>query len=374
MRHLQLLFYFLLSMSGYSQNYYLFIGTYTNGPGKSEGIYVYKFNGETGTAQPVSIAKGVDNPTYLTVAPGGKNVYAVNENGGAKPGEVSAFSFDAANGQLQFLNKQPVGGDGPCYVTVDKGNLWALVGNYSGGSLAALPIQRDGTLATASQVIQLKGKGVKPQQEKAHVHATVLSPDQQFVFVPDLGTDKIMIYRFNPQAALPLSPAAIPFVALNPGSGPRHFTFHPSKPYAYVIEELAGNVSAYRYDKGKLTFLQRLSSHPKGYAGDIGSADIHISPDGKFLYASNRGASNTLAIFSIDPDSGKLTSVGFPSTEGVQPRNFIIDPSGQWLLVANQKTSNIVIFKRDFDSGLLQNTGNTLEVPNPVCLQLLKTN
>lgn len=370
MRLLQLFLFLLISMTGFSQDYYLFIGTYTSG--KSEGIYVYKFNSATGTVQPISIAKGVDNPTYLTVAPGGKNLYAVNENGGGKPGEVSAFSFDAASGQLHFINKQPSGGDGPCYVTVDARNKWLLVGNYSAGSLAALPIRPDGSLAPSVQVIQHSGKGVKEQQEKAHVHATVFSPDQQFVFVPDLGIDKVMIYRFLPQGKQPLVPAKVPYAVMNPGSGPRHFTFHPAKPYAYLIEELSGMVSAYQYEKGKLTFLQRISSHPQDFTGIIGSADIHVSPDGKFLYASNRGQSNSLAIFSIHPENGKLTAVGFPSTQGDMPRNFIIDPTGKWLLVANQKTGNIVIFKRDVATGLLDNTPQSVDVPNPVCLQLLK--
>lgn len=372
MRILQLLLFLLISMTGFTQDYYLFIGTYTSG--KSEGIYVWRFNSASGTAQPVSIAKGVENPTYLTVAPGGKSLYAANENGGVKPGEVSAFSFDAASGQLQLLNKQPSGGDGPCYVTVDAANKWLLVGNYSGGSLAALPIRPDGSLAPSVQVIQHNGKGVLEQQEKAHVHATVISPDQQFVFVPDLGIDKLMIYRFLGEGKQPLSPAKVPYAVLNPGSGPRHFTFHPSKPYAYVIEELSGMVSAYQYDNGKLNFLQRIMCHPPDYKGstNIGSADIHVSPDGKFLYASNRGESNTLGIFSVDPENGKLTALGFPSTEGTTPRNFIIDPSGKWLLVANQKTSNIVIFKRNLGTGMLENTGQ-IEVPNPVCLQLLTT-
>ena len=298
-------------------------------------------------------------------------MYSVNENGGAKPGEVSAFSFDGSSGLLKFINKQPSGGDGPCYIAVDVKDKWLLVGNYSGGSLAALPIRPDGSLAPAAQVIQHTGKGVKEQQGKAHVHATVFSPDQQFVVVPDLGIDKLMIYKFQPKDQQPLAPAKVPYAVMNAGSGPRHFTFHPNKPYAYVIEELSGMVSAYQYEKGKLTFLQRISSHPQGYAGEIGSADIHISPDGKFLYASNRGESNTLGIFSIQPESGKLTAVGFPSTQGTTPRNFIIDPTGKWLLVANQQTSNIVIFKRNMTTGLLEDPAQSFEIPNPVCLQFL---
>lgn len=355
-------------MTGFSQDYYLFIGTYTSG--KSEGIYVHRFNGATGKIEPVSIAKGVENPTFLTVV-GGKYLYSVNENGGTKQGEVSAFSFDAAAGQLKFLNKQPSGGDGPCYVTVDNSGKWLLVGNYSGGSLAALPVKGDGSLGPAAQVIQHSGKGVMPQQDKAHVHATVLSPDQNFLFVPDLGIDKVMIYRFQPGEKQPLSAAKVPYAVINSGGGPRHFTFHPTKPFAYVIEEIAGYVTAYRYDQGKLTFLQRIITHPQDFTGNVDAADIHISPDGKFLYASNRGEINTLAVFAVDQESGKLSPVGFPSVQGITPRNFLIDPSGQWVLVANQRSSNIVIFRRDAATGLLTSMGQ-VEVPNPVCLQLLK--
>jgi len=281
---------------------YLFIGTYTSG--KSEGIYVYKFNTNTGEFKFVSSAKA-DNPSYLAVSPDEKYVYAVNENGNDK-GSIAAYSFDKKTGTLTYLNKQPSGGDHPCFVSVDSKGRWVVAGNYTGGSLALLPVNTDGSLAPPKQVIKHEGHGVnKDRQEKPHVHSTNFSPDYKYLFVPDLGLDKVMIYSFdNKNGELKTSSPA--FVETKPGSGPRHFAFHPSGKYAYLMTEMAGNVEAFAYDKhGGLKSIQSISAIPAGYTGSVGSADIHVSPDGKFLYASNRGESNTIAIFSIGED-GKL--------------------------------------------------------------------
>jgi 6-phosphogluconolactonase len=377
MRSTYLIALLLLSLTGFSQQYYLFVGTYTEGPfkaGGSKGIYVYRFDAATGDATPVSSIAS-ENPSYLAVAQGGKFVYAVNELNGAHPGGVSAFSFNKQTGQLGFLNKQASGGDDPCYVTVDKNRKWVMVANYSGGSYSALPVNADGSLSPATETVQHTGSGaIKDRQEKAHVHSTIFSPDEKYLVVCDLGTDKLSVLQFNPEAAkTPLTPAPDSIVNIQPGSGPRHTAFDPGKPYAYVIDELAGTVDAFHYSAGKMTPLQHISSHPEGFHGDIGSADIHIAPGGKFLYASNRGDANSLAIFSIDPATGKLTIKGFESTMGKAPRNFMIDPTGHWLLVANQNSKSVVIFKIDPQTGLLTDTQKRIEVPAPVCLKMEST-
>ena len=359
------------ALLGSAQNYYMFVGTYTTG--KSKGIYVYKFNSKNGEVSYVSNTDSCTNPSFLSVSPNGKYLYAVNETGRELPGHVSAFEFDKAKGKLSFLGQQLSGGDDPCFVTTDQSGHWVIVGNYSGGSLAAFPVNGDGSLEPYSQLIQHKGNSAnKQRQEKAHVHATFFSPDYQYILAPDLGMDKVMVYQFNATNKKPLKAAAVPFMASAPGSGPRHIAFHPNKKFVYLVEEMSGTVKTFAYNNGVLKPLQTIATHPDTFKGQPGSADIHISPDGKFLYASNRGDENNLAIFSIDVATGKLTSIGYQSIAGQQPRNFIIDPSGKYLLVANQKTNNIVVFKRDLHTGLLQTTLQQIEVPNPVCLQMLE--
>jgi 6-phosphogluconolactonase len=357
----------------FSQEFFLFTGTYTSGA--SKGIYVYTFNAANGEVQPVSVAEGVSNPSFLSLAPSGKYLYAVNQNSGGTPSEVSAFAFDPGTGQLKFINKQLSGSEGPCYISTDASGKWVTVGHYTGGTLTAFQVDKNGGLKSQAQLITHTGSSAnKQRQEKAHVHATVFSPDQRLLLVPDLGMDKIMIYRFDPAFyKKPLTPAKTqPYVSTKPGSGPRHLCFHPSLPYAYLIEELQGTVSAYQYGKDTLKLIQNISSHPPDYTGTKGSADIHVSPDGKFLYASNRGDAHNIAIFSINPDNGKLAAKGFQSTMGTVPRNFMIDPTGNYLLVANQQSSNIVIFKRDKQTGQLEPTGKEISVPNPVCLVMLR--
>jgi 6-phosphogluconolactonase len=370
MRLLHLFFFSAISLCSEAQVFTLFVGTYTSSG--SKGIYVYRFNQTTGKATLVSNTDSVIAPSYLAVSKNGKYVYAVNETGGDDPGRISAFEYDKANGKLTFINSQLAGGDDPCYVSVTKNNKWLATSNYGGGSISVFPIDNNGSLKPYAQLIKLSGSSVnKQRQEKPHVHSAVLSPDEQFLFTPDLGTDKIMIYSFDQSSQQPLHPANPPFVTAGEGNGPRHFTFHPNKKFAYLIEELAGTVAAYRYNNGHLEFLQRLPTHPKNYKGEIGSADIHVSPDGKFLYASNRGDENTITIFSINASTGKLSLKGYQSTLGKTPRNFIIDPTGNFLLVANQDTDNIVIFKRDKQTGLLHQAGQQISVPKPVCLKMM---
>jgi len=360
-------FCFLLITVSYGQSnneHYLLVGTYTST--SSKGIYVYKFHSKTGDFSIVSTAN-TDNPSYLCMAPDKKYVYAVNESKGDKAG-VTAFIFDRSNGYLHPLNREPSGGDDPCYVNIDKSGKWVTVGNYSGGSLSILPVMADGSLGKPTTINHSGSSVNKERQEKAHVHSTVFSPDYKYLFVPDLGMDKVMTYTFNPGSGK-LSPAPTPFTQVEAGMGPRHFEFHPNGKFAYLMEELGGSVAAYSYKDGKLTFIERISTLPKDYTGPKSGADIHVSKDGKFLYGSNRGESNTIVIYSIDQKTGKLTYVGNQSTMGKIPRNFNFDPSGDFVLVANQETDDIVIFRRDAATGKLTPTGKKISVPKPVCIK-----
>jgi len=360
--------------AAYAQtNTYLLIGTYTSG--KSEGIYVYNFNSATGDNNFVSTVKTA-NPSYLTVSPNHKMVYAVTENADSTKfgigGEISAFSFDNKKGALTELNKQFSGGKHPCYVAVDKSGKWVFAANYNSGSAALFPVNKDGSLGAVKQVIQDEGSGPNQERQTApHVHSTMLSPDNKFLFTPDLGIDKVMIYRFDNLNGK-LTAATPSFAPSVPGSGPRHFDFHPNNRYAYLMEEMTGTVVVFKYKEGKLDSIQRISALPADFKGVIGSADIHVSPDGKFLYCSNRGESNSITIFSIDNTTGKLKVKGHQSTMGKTPRNFNFDPSGNFLLVANQQSDNIVIFRIDKKSGLLTDTGKRINVPNPVCIKWIK--
>jgi 6-phosphogluconolactonase len=371
MQNILLCLLLAISISANSQKYFLFIGTYT-GSG-SKGIYVYSFNAATGTAEWLSNTEGVVNPSYLAIAPGGTYIYACTETRTADAGGLSAFKFNREKGSLTFLNKQSSGGDNPAYISIHNSGKWVIAGNYSGGNLSAFSVNANGSLRPYSQLIQHTGNSInKQRQESPHVHATVFSPSGDYLFAPDLGIDKVMIYKFNAKTQKPLQPATVPFKSTEPGSGPRHFIFHPNKKWAYLIQEMAGEVVAYDVKNGKLNSMQQIATHPDTLHESFGSADIHVSPDGKFLYTSNRGNENNLAIFAINQINGMLSLKGYQSTMGVQPRNFVIDPSGKYLLAANQKTGNIVIFKRDKKTGLLQYTGEQIKVPQPVCLKMMK--
>ncbi len=375
MRFSLTLFIMCFFLSGFGQmaahEHYLLIGTYTSSSGgKSEGIYVYKFNSNTGEATFLS-KTAAEDPSYLAVSPNQRFVYAVNE-GAKEKANISAFSFDKTNGVLNYLNSQPSGGDHPCYIAIDKTGRWVAAGNYSGGSLAVFRANLNGTLNKASTVLKHEGYSVNAQRQTApHVHATVFSKDNKFLFVPDLGIDKVMIYSFT-QKNGKLAPAKIPFHMTEAGTGPRHFDFSPNGHFAYLLEELTGSISAYRYNKGELHLLQNISALPPEYSGPVGSADIHVSPDGKFLYASNRGESNTIAIFEIDSKTGMLALTDHQSALGKTPRNFNFDPTGNFLLVANQNSDEIVIFKRDKETGVLTDTKNRISVGKPVCIKWIK--
>lgn len=351
---------------------YLIVGTYTE-TDQSSGVFVYSFDTKTGNIKAVDSAVS-SNPSFVAVAPNKKTIYVVNENADSTlrdGGAVSSFAFNKANGSLKQTSTQPSGGAHPCYVTVSNNGKWLFAANYSSGTFSEFPLNADATIGVAVNNIRHFGKGAnKDRQEGPHVHGTFLTSDNKLLLVPDLGTDKIMLYDFNAGTGK-LTEAKNPYIAFPGGSGPRHIAFHPSQKYLYVIQELTGSVAAFRFNASarKADLFQTISTVPDNFKGDIGSADIHVSPDGKFLYGSNRGESNTIAIYSINQATGILTLKGFQSVLGIAPRNFNFDPTGNFLLVANQRSNEIVVFKVNHQTGLLTDTGKRMKVHAPVCIK-----
>ncbi len=348
----------------------LFVGTYTAGKPDS-GIYVYEFNSISGMLKQLATGNNLVNPSFLTVSTNGKYLYACTESKLPQNGNVSAFKIDSISGKINFINKQSCGGENPVYLTTDKTDNFIIDGNYTEGNVTVFKTNADGSINPYSQMIQFKDSSInKTRQDKAHIHSTVFSPKNDFIYFPDLGSDKIRAFKFDIGNIEPLSNADNYIVKTPLGSGPRHFTFHPNGKYAYCIEELSGIVAVYNYSNGKLDTLQRIFSYSKKQES-YGSSDIHVSPDGLFLYASNRWENeNTISIFSIDQNNGKLTLIGHQSTFGDHPRMFVIDPSGKFLLVANLVTNNIVVFKRNSKTGLLTKTKYEISVPRPSCLKM----
>lgn len=366
---LGLCFLFLFVSCSTQKKYYLFIGTYTNT--SSKGIYVYDFNSQTGDATWISNTDSVTNPSWLTVSSDHKYVYAVNETNGSNPGRVTAYSFDKEKGTLHFLNTTASGGDDPCYLATSSDNKWLAVANYTSGTASMFPINEDGSVKPYSQLIHDSIYRAPGESAIPHVHETVFSPDEKFLMTPDLGLDKVMIYHFEPSGEKPLVLSNPSSVASEKGSGPRHIIFAPNKKYAYLMHELSGTVTAYQYEDGKFSQIQDVPTFQKGFRGEKSGAEICISPDGKFLYTSDRADLNIVTIFSIDTNSGKLTFKGTQSTFGIHPRNFIIDPTGNYLLVANQDSESIFIFKINKETGLITKTGKEIHIPRPVCLQMI---
>jgi 6-phosphogluconolactonase len=368
MRTLAIVFCLLISTASFSQSsYYLFVGGYT--AGKNEGIAVYKFNATDGSVVFVSKIKS-DNPSYLAIGANGKYLYSANEAGKGRQGFASAFAFDKKTGTLTLLNQALLSGNGPCYVSVDKANKWLVTANYSSGSVSVLNLKKGGSIDTLKQLFQHIGSSVNLQRQKEpHAHMAVFSPDEKQLFTNDLGTDKINIYNFNKASkSMPLTVTADSVILSAAGNGPRHTAFHPSQKLMYVINELKGTIDVFDYKNGNL-LIQTISTDTSSRL-DKGSGDIHFSPDGKFLYATNRGSYNNIVIYSVDAINGTLKYIGLEPTRGKTPRNFIIDPTGKFLLVANQNSDTVIIFKRDKATGLLTYSGQ-FETGNPSCLKLL---
>jgi 6-phosphogluconolactonase len=352
---------------------WVYIGTYTGG--KSKGIYRCEFDASSGKLSEPVLAAEVTNPSFLALHPNNHYLYAVGEMPsfeGRPSGAVTAFSIDPASGELRRLNQKPSGGAGPCHVIVDRQGKNVLVANYGGGSAAVLHLEENGRLGERTGFAQHHGKGSDPaRQEAPHAHSINLDAANRFAFVADLGLDQVLIYRFDADKGT-LQKNDPPSVQVEPRSGPRHFAFHPNGRYAYVLNELANTVTALTYDAqtGALRPIQTLSTLPEGYRKPSWAAEVQVHPSGKFLYSSNRGH-NSIAIFTIDEKTGKLTAAGHQA-EGIQtPRNFGIDPTGKFMLVANQDGDSILVFRIDGQTGALQATGAKVEVGKPVCIKFL---
>jgi 6-phosphogluconolactonase len=349
----------------------VYAGTYTGR--ESKGIYVLDLDLATGKLANLRLAAEIKNPSFLAFHPNGRFLYACGEVGafpGGKGGAVSAFAIDQATGTLRLLNQKSSRGRGPCHVSVDKTGRCALVANYGGGSVACLPIRGDGRLADATSFRQHTGSSVNPQRQKGpHAHSVNLDPGNRFAFVADLGLDRILVYRFNATDGT-LVPNDPPWAAVAPGAGPRHFSFHPTGRFAYVINELNATVTAFRYDgaRGVLSPIQTVPTLPEGFTGDNKTAEVLVHPSGRFLYGSNRGH-DSIAAFAIDTTSGKLTPLGQTPAGGKWPRNFGIDPSGRYLIVANRHTNSLVVFRIDQTTGALGSTGHSAKVPAAVCVR-----
>jgi len=350
-------------------DYRVYIGTFTNA--KSKGIYLMAFDSKSGKlSEPMLVAESA-SPSFLALHPNHKYIYTVNEVNsfqGKKTGGVSAFAIDPKNGKLTAINQQSSAATGPTHITIDPTGKAILVANYAGGAVAALPVKDDGSLGAPSSVDQHMGHGPNAaRQEAPHAHSIYPDPNNRFVLSCDLGLDKVFVYKFDPQAATIQYQDATQIV---PESGPRHLAFHPSHKYVYVLNEMSCTVTALNYDEqtGGLKSFQTIKTLPDDFKGDKSTAEIFVHPNGKFVYASNRGDSNTIAIFSVDQSTGNLTFVDRASTQGRTPRGFGIDPTGNWLIAGNQDTNTVSIYRIDQDSGKLQATGQVVNVPTPVCV------
>jgi 6-phosphogluconolactonase len=350
----------------------VYIGTYTGRGGQgSQGIYAYRLDAATGKVTSLGLAGEVANPSFLAIHPNRHFLYAVTESGGQ--GTVSAFSLDLKTAKLTFLNKASSHGGGPCYVRCDHTGKAVLVANYGTGSVALLPIKPDGSLSEASAFIQHTGSGTDPRRQRGpHAHSINPSPDNRFAVAADLGLDELLVYRMD-AARGTLVPNNPPFAKVAPGSGPRHFAFHPNGKFAYVVNEMKSTVTAFSWTPttGVLTELQTVSTLPEGYDGSRNTgAEIQVHPNGRFVYSSNRGH-DSIAVFAVNPAKGTLTPVEQASTQGKEPRGFGIDPTGSYLFAANQNTNNIAVLRIDQQTGKLTPTGEVLEVGRPVCVKFV---
>ncbi len=374
-----------------AQEYLLYSGTYTGfkyilhgnpaGESHSQGIYVSRFRPATGDLTEPRLAAKISNPSFLAISPDHRFLYAASEDplsvGPARDHEsyISAYAIDTKTGQLRWLNTVPSGGTSTCYLSVDKTGKYVLTASYGSGSISVLRVRQDGGLGEETAFMQHIGHS--GTQTQAHPSAIDVSPDNRFAVVPDLGLDRALIYHFDPNTGA-LSPPDPSFAAVPAGSGPRHFVFDSAGRFGYLMNELTGVVSVFAWDPARatLTSVQDVSTQVPNFAGSNHTAEIQIAPNGRFLYQSNRRLSSdnvrgpdTIGVFAIDPSNGTLTFVEQTPTGGIMPRSFAIDPTGSYLLAANELTNNIVVFRIDPITGKLAKTGKEIMVDTPVCLQ-----
>ncbi len=361
-------------MQQLAKDYYLYIGTYTDGT-DSKGIYLYQINWVTGELTYVDVYEA-NNPSFLATDRKEQYLFAANEISNFDEnhtGSVTSFRINKNDKSLTELNAVSSGGAHPCYVSVDNNGKYVLAANYSGGNVGVIPINDDGSLSNDIHVAQHRGKGANPGRQSApHAHSVKTNIRNTIVYAVDLGIDKVMIYNFH-ESSGKLTPADKPFVQLAPGAGPREIAEYPYGSFAYVVNELNSTVTLLNSDPddGSLEGVESYNMLPEEFDGDNYPADIRIHPNGKFLYASNRGH-NSIAIFSINESDGKLKLIGHQSTKGNWPRNFTIDPSGKFLLAANQKSNDVYVFEINNETGLLKYTGHSASIPAPVCLLFLR--
>ncbi len=368
-------------MSAFSQ---VFIGTYTEPilfgtgkvlHGKGKGIYSYRMNTDTGSLEYLSLIPGVKNPSYLHVTPDKKTLFCVHEQktpDKKSGGEVSSFSISREKQDYKFLNTQPTFGADPCHITLDCTGRFLFTANFMSGSVSVHPVNPDGRLGEASDFRQHYGSSIDPvRQSSPHAHAVTVSMDNRFVFVPDLGLDAVAVYEFDDKRGT-LAPREDLTVKETPGAGPRHIIFHPDGRNAFLINELDCTISSYRYDPdtGQLSAAGTISTLPESYEGENTCAHLQITPCGTYIYGSNRGH-DTIAAFEFDPVSQALKPVGHFPTMGKNPRFFTVDPSGRFLLAANQDSDSIVVFAINKDTGKLFFTGLEIFVPTPVCIVII---
>lgn len=350
----------------------LYVGTYTEA-GRRDGIHLLRMDSRTGALRRVAAVDAGQNPSFLAIHPTGETLFAVNEvteMSGRATGSLRSFAIDADSGELTPINEQPSEGAAPCYVSTDRTGRVVMVANYVSGTVAMLSVDEDGVLSNASQIVQHMGTGkIAARQEHAHAHCIIPHPSNRFALAADLGIDRVLVYRLDVDAGT-LQHVEENDAIMVPGTGPRHLAFHPTLPLVYVAGELNSSVSVLRCDPNtaKLAVVQTLAMLPAGFTGENFPADIHVAPNGRALYVSNRGH-NSVAVFSIAARTGTLTLEQVVSTRGDWPRNFSLDPTGRWLLVANQRSGSVVVFARDVESGRLTPTSQRIDLPSPVCVR-----
>lgn len=344
--------------------YHLLIGTYTKT--QKKGIFVYKFDSKKAKLTHQFNTENIINPSFLTINKAQNKVYSVSEGSSS---QASAFHFDSKTGELKLINSQETTSPGACYISLTADEKHVLTANYGGGSISVFPVNENGSVAPVVQLIKHEGSSIHPnRQTSAHAHSIMNSPDGKYMYSADLGTDKIYAYKLTSAKEKPLVAAEQEFGKTKPGSGPRHFTFSKNGKFLYLVGELDGSVTAYNYRDNQLEEFQYTSLNTENFKGTNGAADIHLSQDGKFLYVTNRGSVNEIVIFSVDPKTGILNRLASQSTMGKTPRNFAIDPTDKFLLVANQDSNDIYVFKRNKKTGMLTYTGDSLNIGAPVCL------
>ncbi len=345
----------------------VYFGGYARG--SDAGIHVSTFDPGTGALATPERAANMSQAGFLAIHPDGRHLYAVGER---ERGVVRAFEIDRSTGRLTALNDRSSGGPGPCHVSLDRDGRHVFTANYSGASVSTIRIQRDGTLGEQTARMAYEGSSAHPtRQTKSYAHSANLDPSGRFLIVADLGSDRVFVHRFDPATGA-LEPNDPPFAAVAPGSGPRHFAFHPDGARGYVVNELSNTITVFDWDaaSGALSEKQTISTLPEGFAGESTSAEIVAHPNGRFLYASNRGH-DSVAIFSIDAETGKLAAIGHESSGGATPRNFALAPGGRWMLVANQASDTVIVFAVDPERGTLRRHGEPVAVPNPTCVRFL---